>query len=228
MTVIGYIFLDSGRETLVPMVEQQRLLEEYTAELGLHCEELLVEKSCQASSAFYERSEGKKIIENMQEGDLVVAVQVQWVFGSAYNALVLIDLFKNKGVSLHCIDLGGDIINEMERKLTVSRGVAPVVQTLCTALAQVAPGGGHSAAIRAGKAKQKEKGKYLGGPVPFGFQVGSNSRLEEDVRQQEIIAEMLALKADRWSYRAIAGKMGTQYGLHFSHEGIRKIILKNK
>jgi DNA invertase Pin-like site-specific DNA recombinase len=228
MTVIGYVFLDSERDTFVPMAEQQRLLEEYMAEMGRCCEELLVEESFSASTAFHERSEGKKIIENIEEGDLVVVVRVQWLFGDARSALVLIDMLREVGASLHCIDLGGDIVNEAERKLTVSRGVAPLVQILCKALSQGTTGGNHSAAIRAGKAKQKKEGKYLGGPVPFGFQVGNDSCLEEDAGQQEIIQEMLALKADRWSYRAIAEKMDSQYGLHLSHEGIRKIILKNK
>ncbi len=119
-------------------------------------------------------------------------------------------------------------MQETERRLAVSRGIAPVVRVLCEALAQQLPqSGGHSAAIRAGKAKQKKEGKYLGGPVPFGYSLGSDACLHRDEDQQGLIRKMCDMKADRWSYRAIAGKMNEQYDLHFSHEGIRKIILKN-
>lgn len=228
MTVIGYIFLDAVRDFCVPLAVQQGLLEEYSVGIGQHCEELLVEQDFSSSISFQERSEGKKLLANVQEGDLVLVAQVKWVLGDATNALILLNLLKKKGVSLHCIDIGGDIVRETERKLTVSCGVAPVVQILCEALSQqVQLRGEHSAAIRAGKAKQKKEGKYLGGPVPFGYRLGNDACLHRDEEQQGIIRKMLDMKADRWSYRAIAGKMNEQYNLRFSHEGIRKILLKN-
>jgi len=124
--------------------------------------------------------------------------------------------------------LDGDIVQETERKLVVSQGIAPIVRSICEALSTRMESGRHSAAIRAGKARQKEAGKYLGGPVPFGFQVNVHGCLEKNGEQQIIIDQMVRMKEDRWSYRDIARKMRADHGLKFSHEGIRRIMLKNK
>ena len=84
----------------------------------------------------------------------------------------------------------------------------------------------HSEAIRAGKARKKKDGKYSGGPVPFGYFLGEDDCLHKDEQQQLIIQEMRNLKADRWSYRNIAKKLDEEYRLKFSHEGVRRILMK--
>lgn len=98
---------------------------------------------------------------------------------------------------------------------------------ICQALS-LGESGEHSAAIRAGKARQKKEGKYLGGPVPFGWQVDEDGRLREDAEQQKLVEKMSRLKHDRWSYRDIARKLREEHGLKLSHEGIRRILLKNE
>lgn len=228
MTTIGYIFLDAARDSLIPLAEQQEELENYAKGLGCRCDELLVEHSFATSTPLQERTEGKRLLENVQAGDTVLVMMAKWVLGSAENALFLLGLLKETGVSLFCVDLDGDIVKETERKLAVSQGIAPIVHTLCEAMSVTMESGRHAAAIRAGKARQKEEGKYLGGPVPFGYQVAGDGRLEENNEQQIIIEEMVSMKEDRWSYRDIARKMEGQHGLKFSHEGIRRILLKNK
>lgn len=228
MTIIGYIFLDSARDALIPMAEQQKVLEQYAKELGTFCDELLVEQSFSSATILQERTEGKALLEHVQDGDSILVMKAKWVLGNAKNALLLLDLLKDRGVSLFCVDLGGDLVKETERKLAISKGIAPLVYALCEALSQPTESVGHSAAIRAGKEKQKKEGKYLGGPVPFGYQVAADGRLQRDSEQQHMIETMLSMKADRWSYRDIAKKMETQYGLKFSHEGVRRILLKNK
>jgi DNA invertase Pin-like site-specific DNA recombinase len=228
MTTIGYIFLDAARDSLIPLAEQQQVLEDYAKGLGGMCEELLVEQSFSPATPLQERTEGKRLLENVQDGDTVLIMKAKWVLGDASNALLLLGLLKEKGVSVFCVDLDGDIVQETERKLTISQGIAPVVRALCEALSVTMESGGHSAAIRAGKARQKEEGKYLGGPVPFGYQVADDGRLQQNSEQQILIDEMACMKEDRWSYRDIARKMKGEHGLKFSHEGIRRILLKNK
>jgi DNA invertase Pin-like site-specific DNA recombinase len=228
MTTIAYIFLDAARDSLIPLAEQQQVLENYAKGLGRRCDELLVEQSFSPATILQERTEGKRLLENVQNGDTVLVMKAKWVLGDAQNALLLLDLLKEKEVSVFCVDLDGDIVKETERKLSISQGIAPIVHALCEALSVTVESGQHSAAIRAGKARQKEEGKYLGGPVPFGYQVADDGRLQQNGEQQSIIDEMTNMKEDRWSYRDIARKIEGQYGLKFSHEGIRRILLKNK
>jgi DNA invertase Pin-like site-specific DNA recombinase len=228
MTTIGYIFLDAVRERLIPLAKQQQVLENYAKNLGLKCDELLVEQSFTPVIPLQERTQGERLLENVQDGDTVLIMKAKWVFGDANNALTLLDLFVEKKVSVFCVDLDGDIVKESERRLTISKGIAPIVRTLCEALSVTMESGRHSAAIRAGKAKQKEEGKYLGGPVPFGYEVASDGRLQQNSKQQILIDEMNSMKKDRWSYRDIARKMKERNGLKFSHEGVRRILMKNK
>ncbi len=227
MTAIGYIFLDTARDSLIPLAEQQEQLQIYATGLGLSCDEILIEQNFSLATILLERTEGRHLVENIQNGDVVITMRAEWVLGNPGNALQLLDVFKAKGASFYCVDLAGDIVNQTERKLAVSEGIAPMVRTLCEALSVTFESSSHSAAIRAGKAKQKKNGKYLGGPVPFGFRVASDGCLKRDGKQQIIIEEMIALKNDRWSYRDIAQKMKVQHGLKFSHEGVRRILLKS-
>ncbi len=97
MTVIGYIFLDAVREYRIPLVAQQDLLEEYSVSIGQNCEELLVEQSFSSSTAFQERSEGKKLLANVQEGDLVLVAQVKWILGGGAECTTIIEHIEGKG-----------------------------------------------------------------------------------------------------------------------------------
>jgi len=228
MTTIAYVFLDVTRDELIPLAEQQLLLDKYAAEQELICDELLVEQSFSPSVPLRKRVEGERLLQNIQPGDVLLTLRAKWVLGSPREALLLLNILKEKKVSLFCVDLDGDLVHETERKLAVSQGIAPLVYALCEALAIPHEKGLHGAAIRAGKAKQKKDGKYMGGPVPFGFLVAEDGCLQEDAAQQVVIEEMSAMKKDRWSYRDIAKKMKELHELHFSHEGVRRILLKNR
>lgn len=227
MTTIGYIFLDVNRESLVPMVQQRQAMETYAGALGLSCDEILVEQAYSPMVPLMERDEGKMLLDNVQDGDTILVMRAEWIFCSAKTALLLLDVLKRKGVSLFCLDLDGNVSRPTERKLVVSEGIASLVYKVCQALS-LGESGDHSAAIRAGKARQKKDGKYLGGPVPFGWKVDEYGRLRQDSEQQELVGEMFRLKDDRWSYRDIARKLQEEHGLKLSHEGVRRILLKNK
>jgi len=228
MTVVAYIFLDADRSALIPLVKQQEELENYVRGLSMHCRELLIEEGCSPGVPFREREEAKRLLENVRSGDIIFTLRAEWVLGSPREAMQLLTELKEKEVSLYCIDLDGDIVNKTERKLQIYEGIAPLVFNLCKALSVNVSTKGHAEAIRAGKAKKKKDGKYLGGPVPFGYFLGEDDCLHKDEQQQAMIEEMQRLKNDRWSYRNIAKKLAEEHGLKFSHEGLRRILMKNK
>jgi DNA invertase Pin-like site-specific DNA recombinase len=84
----------------------------------------------------------------------------------------------------------------------------------------------HGESIKAAKRNQKREGKYLGGPVPFGWQV-EGEYLIQDRKQQQIIKEIISLRSDRWSYRDIVSKLQERHALQVSHEGVRRILMSN-
>ena len=226
MTTIGYIFLDTNRDELIPLEQQRQVLQTYASELRLSFDELLVEQSYSAVIPLMERKEGIRMVNNAQPLDTIIVMKASWVLGNPKATLSLLNILKEKEISLYCIDLEGNISVPTQTKLIRSQGISALIFKLCEALS-LGGNGNHGAAIRAGKARQKMEGKYLGGPVPFGWLVGEDGKLQKDSQQQNFILEMVRLKADRWSYRDIAKKMQEEQGLKLSHEGIRRILLKN-
>ncbi len=227
MTIIAYIFLDKNRDKLIPLDQQRQAIDEYAQQLGLFCDEWLVEQSHSSSVALADREEGARLLAHMQENDTILVMQARWILSSVRSAVDLLDMLQAKSVSLYCLDLDGNISCKTERKLVVSQGIAPLVYQLCGILSQ-GETSNHGAAIRSAKARQKEAGKYMGGPVPFGWSVDAAGNMEEKAEEQQIIDEMMGLKAENCSYRDIAVRMREQYNLKFSHEGIRRILLKMK
>ncbi len=225
MTALGYIFIALGRDIQISVGEQQKAIQEYGKLLGLKVEEYFIEQGCSLKSPFRERREAGKLLTGLQPGDSIITMQSQWVLASAKEGARLIRMLQKKSISLHCIDLKENISLGSERRLIVSEGAASLVLDLLTALA-VCEGSKHGESIKATKRHQKKEGKYLGGPVPFGWRV-EGEYLVQDVKQQKIIRDIVKLRSDRWSYRDIVGKLKAKHNVRLSHEGIRRILANN-
>jgi hypothetical protein len=75
------------------------------------------------------------------------------------------------------------------------------------------------------KADQKARGRFLGGSVQFGYRLGDNAELVPHEPEQEAVREIIAMKAQGRSLRAIAAEMQAK-GYRISHEGVAG-VLKN-
>jgi len=223
MAVFGYIFLDIDRKHRVPIATQQGEIETYVEELGQRLDQLFVEENESAYSRFRERPQASAMLSACSTGDHVVAARVACVFCRPRDGHELVGWLKRRKISLHLAELGGDIVLPSPRRLVISEGIAATTQTMLAALARRQQAG-HGPAIREAKARRKMEGRYLGGPVPFGYRVNEEGFLEADPEGQRIIEKMAALRRDRWSYREIARIVAEQEGIRLSHEGVRKIL----
>ena len=226
MSWIGYVFLALEKELRVPLLEQQQAISAYSATQGMSVDDYFVEQGISLKQAFINRKEGKKIVEGLQPGDALFVAQAAFILGSSREASRLLQLLREKHVSLYCIDLEEDIALDRERKLVVSKGGAMLVQKILAALS-LCDSSKHGEAIRATKKARKKEGKFLGGPIPFGWQIGGEGVLVQHLEQQRVIREMVKLREDRWSYRDIVKKIQEKYDLDLSHEGIRRILEMN-
>jgi putative DNA-invertase from lambdoid prophage Rac len=77
--------------------------------------------------------------------------------------------------------------------------------------------------IRDVKRDQKARKRYLGGAVPFGWQVGPSKELIEEQKQQRAISRMVKMREAGKSLRTTAAAMEAQ-GFKLSHFGVQKII----
>jgi DNA invertase Pin-like site-specific DNA recombinase len=135
------------------------------------------------------------------------------MFRSALNALDVLGQIQKRGVSLHMIDLGGDV---------TGNGISKLVFTILSAVAE-AERDRIRERIRDVKADQRRRQRYLGGIVPFGWRVGPEGDLVEIPEQQTAIKKARALRAKGLSLRVISAALAEQ-GIRLSHEGVKRIV----
>jgi putative DNA-invertase from lambdoid prophage Rac len=117
----------------------------------------------------------------------------------------VVESLKGRGVKLHLLDLGGDIAGNGISNLTIAAAFAEAERDrIRERIGQV-------------KADQRARGRYLGGSIPFGYRLGDDGELVPHDAEQEAIREMVAIKAQGLSLRAIAAEM-------LSHEGVAGVL----
>ena len=73
------------------------------------------------------------------------------------------------------------------------------------------------------KRDQRQRGRYLGGTVPFGWRRGEDGALVEFPEQQKAIQAMKRMRAKGLTLRAIADKLAAS-GVALSHMGVKKVL----
>lgn len=155
------------------------------------------------------------VVHEWSDGRSKVAItpKLDRMFRSARDALEILDALRASGVSLHMIDLGGDV---------TGNGISKLVFTILSAVAE-AERDRTRERIRDVKQDQKSRNRYLGGAVPFGWQIGPDKELNKDKKQQDAITQMVKMREAGQSLRAIAAEMEAK-GFKLSHFGVQKII----
>lgn len=222
MQVFGYIFLAREKNLWQAEVEQAAAISAYLQGLGLPSPQLVVEENGAVRRPFRSRPAASQLLAKLASGDLLVVTKAAWLLSSASEGERLLEHFRTSGVAAHCIDIGGNISQAEKRRLQVFEGPAAIVARVLAALTSCEHGG-HGRAIRIAKRHGKEQGKYLGGPVPFGWEVDGEGFLSPHEGQQRVIEAMVDLRHDRWSYREISRKLQQEYGVRLSHEGVRRL-----
>lgn len=217
MAVYGYVRVSTDRqaEEGESLGQQERKIAGYAQMQGLAVDRVFVERGVSGSKPLAERPEGSALLEALAPGDVVITSKLDRMFRSAVDALNVCDQMKAEGISLHMIDLGGDV---------TGNGISKLVFTILSAVAE-AERDRIKERIRDVKADQRQRGRYLGGSVPFGWQVAEDGALEAVQAEQEAIARMVAMKAEGKSLRAIAEAMKGE-GFTLSHVGVKKILLR--
>jgi DNA invertase Pin-like site-specific DNA recombinase len=192
---------------------QRRQIEGYALMHGLMIAEVLVEEGVSGSIPVEERPIGGQLFAKLQRGDIVIAAKLDRLFRSALDALKVVESLRDRGVELHLLDLGGDI---------AGNGISKLFLTIAAAFAE-AERDRIRERIGQVKADQKARGRFLGGDAPFGFEVGADGALVSIEAQQEAIREIVALRAQGRSLRAIRDEMRSK-GFQISHEGVARIL----
>ena len=195
------------------MEVQQRTISGYAIMHGQVLDRVFIERGVSGSKPLVERPEGAALLRVLREGDTIITPKLDRMFRSALNALDVLARLKKQDVSLHMIDLGGDV---------TGNGISKLVFTILSAVAE-AERDRIRERVATVKADQRARGRYLGGIVPFGWRIGDTGGLVEVPEQQQAIKRMRELRQAGKPLRAIASEM-TAAGYQLSHAGVAKIL----
>jgi DNA invertase Pin-like site-specific DNA recombinase len=215
MAVYGYCRVSTARQANEgeSLDVQRRQIEGYAHMHGLTLRGVTIEEGVSGSIPVHERPKGGPLFAKLRKGDVVIAPKLDRLFRSALDALQVVEDLRKRGVSLHLLDLGGDISGN---------GLSKLFLTIAAAFAE-AERDRIRERIGQVKADQKARGRYLGGIVPFGYRRGDNGQLAAHKAEQKAIREMMALRAKGQALRAIAKAMQVK-GFKISHEGVKGVL----
>ncbi len=194
MAAYGYARVSTTRqaEEGESLDVQQRTLTGYAMMHGIKLDRTFVERGVSGSVPLGDRPEGATLLAGLRPGDVVVTAKLDRMFRSALDALDVIAKLKARTIGLHMIDLGGDV---------TGNGISKLVVTILAAVAEAERERTRERVAQV-KADQRERGRYLGGKVPFGFRV-DGAALVPDEAQQGAIRQAQALRAEGRTLRAI-------------------------
>lgn len=215
MANYGYIRVSTTRQADEgeSLGAQERTINGYALMHGLTLDHVFIERGVSGSKPLDERPEGAKLLAQLQPGDVVITPKLDRLFRSALDALAKLAKFKKQGVALHMIDLGGDV---------TGNGISKLVFTILSAVAE-AERDRIRERIADVKKDQRQRGRYLGGIIPFGYRVTDDGELVEEPGEIAAIERMKELRASGLSLRGIS-KALKDGGMNISHEAVRDII----
>ena len=163
--------------------------------------ECFVEAGVSGSVPLADRPEGKRLLERVTKGDVVITAKLDRMFRSAADALATLEELKDQGVGLHMIDLGGDVCGN---------GISKMVFTILSAVAENERDRIRER-IRDVKRHLASQGIYNGGRRPFGYDI-IGDRLVPNAKEQEALARARQLRKGM-ALREIAKSIAIEFGV---------------
>lgn len=133
-------------------------------------------KGCRGGAEFKSRPSGSRLLLELGKGDTLIFPKLDRGFRNTRDALNTLHELKEKGVSVHSIDLGGDV---------TGNGVGAIIFTILSAFASFER---ERIASRISEVKQlrKSQGFYVGGRRGFGFDVVDGKKVPNKAEQRTL------------------------------------------
>jgi DNA invertase Pin-like site-specific DNA recombinase len=179
---------------------QRQQITGYAMMKGWVVAEFFVDRGVSGSVPLIKRPEGQRLLASVATGDVIITARLDRAFRSAADALGTLEGFKEQGVGLHMIDLGGDVCGN---------GISKLVFTILSAVAEDERDRTRER-IRDVKRHLAIQGVYGGGKRPFGFDV-LDGRLVPNAREHAVIARMQELHAAKTPLRKISDAIASEF-----------------
>ena len=160
-----------------------------------------------------DRPEGQRLLAGVAAGVVIITSRLDRAFRSAADALGTLEGFKEQGVGLHMIDLGGDVCGN---------GISKLVFTILSAVAENERDRIRER-IRDVKRHLATQGIYGGGKRPFGFDI-VEGRLVPNPSEQAAIARMKELRAAETPLREVSAIIAAEFKKVMTPMTVKRIL----
>jgi putative DNA-invertase from lambdoid prophage Rac len=199
MKVFGYCRVSTAGQAIDgdSLDTQKQQITGYAMIKGWTVSGFFIETGVSGSVPLKDRPEGSRLLAAVTKDDVIVSAKLDRMFRSSDDALATLKGLKAEGISLHLIDLGGDVIGN---------GIGKLVFTILAAVAE-SERDRIRERIRDVKRHLASQGVYGGGKPPFGFDE-IDGRLVPNATEQHTIRRMIEMRTAGASYRAICSATG--------------------
>lgn len=191
-------------------------IQTYCLQKGWYMTQTITETNCRWNQEFVDRERGKLLLEAMNPGDVLLCSRLERIASSSQEVQMLVNLFSQKQIALHVVELGGDI-TDPELTVSVSRAVAIFAALEKRKSAE---------RIKGVKQRQKQQGRYLGGSRPFGYMIHDNGRLIENPMEQKVLKRIFELKREGKSLRSISNEVSTPV-MPISFKTVQRLLMRH-
>ena len=153
------------------------------------------EEQSSGTVPFERRTKGFEIMQSLKKGDHIICSALDRFGRNTLNLLMIVERFKQKGVKLHLLDIGGEV--------TGSDAIGSVFLKLLSVFSEFVSSQ-LSEKQKATKDRMGLEGKHKGGSLPFGYDKDENNYLVPCVKDQSTISLMKLLRKQGKSYREIS------------------------
>jgi len=178
--------------------------------------ETLKDRNCSLNLDFNKRENGKRLVNMVAAGDVILCSKLERIVSSSDEALKLIAKLRDKFVQLHIVELGGDI-TRTDFSVSFSK-IAAVFSALEKRKS--------AERMKGVKQRQRKQGRYLGGSRPFGYMIHENGRLIENSIEQRVLEKIMHLKKQGKSLRAISSEVSTPI-MPISSKTVQRLIQRH-
>jgi len=161
--------------------------------------ETLKDVNCSWNQDFAKRVNGERLLDRVKTGDVILCSKLERICSSCHDMAAVLNVLKEKGVELHIVELKGDITDP---GFLVNFGKLTQVFSALEKRKS-------AERIKVVKQRQRKEGRYLGGSRPFGFMIHDNGRLIENPMEQRVLKQIVRLKQQGKSLRAISCEIST-------------------
>jgi len=191
-------------------------IQTYCLQKGWYMTQTITETNCRWNQEFVDRERGKLLLEAMNPGDVLLCSRLERIASSSQEVQMLVNLFSQRQIALHVVELGGDI-TDPELTVSVSRAVAIFAALEKRKSAE---------RIKGVKQRQKQQGRYLGGSRPFGYMIHDNGRLIENPMEQKVLKRIFELKREGKSLRSISNEVSTPV-MPISFKTVQRLLTRH-